>query len=655
MKYVPFILSVAAPSLVLCVFGSSAVCAAERLDAAAGTAELVNVAAERRFSVEADAKGVWWFKDGQTGKRFLSIGISNVNPVAFRPKEGSKYYNAPVAQFGGDVAAWSTATRKLLLDHGFNTLGCWSGPDIADGQGLYRTVVLYLTGYEDDRCLEPLRPDLEKKMRENLKDRISKFPDRKNVIGVFYDNEMPWFGRNGWDDLPTATMLERAFEMKKDDPARSGALAWLKTRHADAAAFAKAWGAEVKSWDEISVDVLSRCNTDAAKADRAAFVAMLADKYYAMAEKVVRSELPDMMTLGTRFAGNAPDGVIRACGRHTDVTSVNNYRYTPDADRDLFAKYWILGGKPIMLTEYSFRAKENLSGNPNTRGAGPVVATQQDRAKSYGSAVPDYLSMPVVVGAHWFEFADQSPQGRFDGEDSNYGIVSVDNKPYTELLTAMKQANATLESVHAAAKYTMPTELPKPKGVVYRPGQHPDRSSSLDLLAGPWMRDPGTWNAPDASMQVKFVEKAVELTYVAGTQYGCGFDVYALRGSQRKGIVEPAADYDGYEVIVVDATAPKGVLMQVTLLEAAAGAPGLTKYDVGAGDDGEAFISEPVIGTGERATYRIRVAMLRGETGWGNQAGGREINATAVRNVSIKLSGSPATGKVIVHGLRLEK
>jgi choline dehydrogenase-like flavoprotein len=95
--------------------------------------------------------------------------------------------------------------------------------------------------------------------------------------------------------------------------------------------------------------------------------------------------------------------------------------------------------------------------------------------------------------------------------------------------------------------------------------------------------------------------------------------------------------------------------VQVTLLEAAAGAPGLTKYDIGAGDDGEAFISEPVIGTGERATYRIRVAMLRGETGWGNQAGGREINAAAVRNISIKLSGSPATGKVMLHGLRLEK
>ena len=613
------------------------------------------VAAAKRFAVEKDAAGVWWFKDTKSGKRFVSMGVSNVNPTAWDPKAGSTFYDAAKRQFGGDVKAWSTSTRKLLTENGFNTLGCWSGPEIADGDGLYRTAILYLIGYEDDRCLAPLRPDMEKNMLANLRDRISKFPDRSNIIGVFYDNEMPWFGKNGWDNIATATLLERAFEMEATDPARTGALKWLQGRYENAVAFGKAWGKPVKAWEDVTVELLRQCSNDAAKADREAFITMLADKFYSAAEAVVKAELPDMMTLGSRFAGNAPDGVIKACGKHTDVMSVNNYRYTADADLDLFAKYWIMGQKPIMLTEFSFRARENASGNPNNRGAGPIVANQAERASSYASAVRDYLSMPVVIGAHWFEFADQSPQGRFDGEDSNYGIVSVENKPYTELLAAMKKTHEVIEAVHAKPKYVMPTELPKPKGVVYRPGQHPDRPSTVDLLAGPWSQDPGVWSAPDAALSPKFVGGNVELTYKTGAQYGCGFDVYGLKANQRKGVTATAADYDGYEVITMDVTAPAGLLMNVTLLEAAAGGPGQAKYDVGAGDDGESFLSDTLVGQGKRATYTVRIADFKGEYAWGNQTGVREINATAVRNFGLKLSGSPVTGQVIVHCWKLSK
>ena len=37
----------------------------------------------------------------------------------------------------------------------------------------------------------------------------------------------------------------------------------------------------------------------------------------------------------------------------------------------MLANYYILSGKkPLMVTEYSWRAAENSSGNPNTGGAG---------------------------------------------------------------------------------------------------------------------------------------------------------------------------------------------------------------------------------------------------------------------------------------------
>ena len=48
------------------------------------------------------------------------------------------------------------------------------------------------------------------------------------------------------------------------------------------------------------------------------------------------------------------------------------------------------------------------------------------------------LATDWVVGQHWFEHADEPPAGRFDGEDSNFGLVDNDDEPYP-LLTAVSK------------------------------------------------------------------------------------------------------------------------------------------------------------------------------------------------------------------------
>ena len=98
----------------------------------------------------------------------------------------------------------------------------------------------------------------------------------------------------------------------------------------------------------------------------------------------------------------------------------------------LFSLGGWLAYEAIMVTEFAWRAEENTSGNSNTMGAGSVVKTQADRGANYSGYVEDLFSYPMVVGAHWFEFADQSPQGRGVDirEDSNYGIVDIKHRPY---------------------------------------------------------------------------------------------------------------------------------------------------------------------------------------------------------------------------------
>jgi agarase len=80
------------------------------------------------------------------------------------------------------------------------------------------------------------------------------------------------------------------------------------------------------------------------------------------------------------------------------------------------------------------------------------VPTQAARAAAYRDYAATALDHPHIVGAHWFEHADQPAQGRFDGENSNFGTVSIEDRIYAELTDAMTAVNTMAESLHAAAE-----------------------------------------------------------------------------------------------------------------------------------------------------------------------------------------------------------
>jgi hypothetical protein len=605
------------------------------------------------FAVSSDERGAWSFVTPK-GERLVSLGVDNVNSTAHQPKAGSQYYNAIANQFHGDAKAWAASTRARLLDAGFNTLGAWSSPDIPAGDGLYQTVILYVGGSESDRCLSVLRPAFEELVRKNTRETIAKYGHREWLLGVFLDNEMPWYGKSGWDKIATFTLLERAMQEAKGDPARESAMAFLRSRYATPAAMGEAFGRPLTGWTDVSFEYLQTCNTPEASKVRAEFTEETAKKFYETAARVVRQELPGVLILGTRFAGDAPEPVIIECGRACDVVSFNAYVGAPVSPRDLIARYWMLTKKPLMLTEFSWRAKENTSGDPNTRGAGTVLATQAERAANYKAFVRDLISEPVIIGAHWFEFADQSPQGRFDGEDSNYGIVDIHDHPYAELLAAMKETHGAIPGIRAGTLKPVPTEMPAPRKVRYSPGQHPERPATLDLLASP-IRPPETWNAPDARVGVIPEGKTLVLDYDTGKQWGGGLNLFGPASNRVARGPAEATDLDGYTEIVVEYEAPKGLQMTITLHEASAGAPGQAKYDTGAGDDGESYSSDSFYATGERTTKRLPIADLRAEQNWGNQQGQRRIDMNAIKTIGIQFQGAPQHGQVRVLAFRLER
>ncbi|MGH9507825.1 MAG: hypothetical protein ACRD13_12960, partial [Terriglobales bacterium] len=68
---------------------------------------------------------------------------------------------------------------------------------------------------------------------------------------------------------------------------------------------------------------------------------------------------------------------------------------------------------------------------------------------AYRQFVTDLESLPEAIGYHWFEWADEPAAGRFDGENSNYGLVNIHDQPYHVFIQAVRQANAAAAAIHA--------------------------------------------------------------------------------------------------------------------------------------------------------------------------------------------------------------
>jgi hypothetical protein len=181
---------------------------------------------------------------------------------------------------------------------------------------------------------------------------------------------------------------------------------------------------------------------------------LAAAEYFRVTHDAIRAVDARHLILGCRFAGNAPEAVLKAMGGYVDVVSLNTYDV--HAPADVVRAIHRVVGKPVLITEFGFRARD--SGLPNTRGAGAVLGTQQERAEHFERYVRELMALPMVVGYHWFEHSDQPAEGRFDGENSNYGLVNIRDEPYDELVEVVERVNRSVYDL-ATGRSGQPEEM----------------------------------------------------------------------------------------------------------------------------------------------------------------------------------------------------
>lgn len=390
------------------------------------------------FRVE-QKNGVWWFVS-PSGQRMISAGVDNVSYQGdVIHKTTIHPYRDHVAKIYPSEQAWGTAEIHRLRSWGFNNLGAWTTPFLFHYQMPY-TVILDIAARSGGNWLKGISADVYSPRFAQMAQEIAKKEcapraHDPNLLGYFSDNELRW----GPDWRGKQNMLTMYLNLPATAPGRQHAIAFLKKKYSGhIQQLNQAWGVHAASFDSIP----SQGTTKAFQADNLQFLGMVARRYFEICAHAIHAADPNHLYLGAKFAGLPPDPVLRAASA-ADVVSVDVYSFDPRPVVEHIAK---LSGRPVMVAEFAFRAEN--SGLPNTQGAGPKVPNQTARGRAYKTFVTELESLPAAVGYQWFEWCDEPKQGRFDGEDSNYGLVNISDQPYVKFVTAVTAANREAIAVH---------------------------------------------------------------------------------------------------------------------------------------------------------------------------------------------------------------
>ena len=422
----------------------------------------------------------WWVID-PNGHGFYIIGTDHVNyEVHWCEELGyAPYHRNMVAKYENEDA-WAANTAARLLKWGFNSLGANNSLSIRY-RGLAHTEFLSMgASFSHIDDIVPkihwtgfpnvFSPRFEKHCDRVAREKCAPNRDDPWLLGYFIDNELEWHGKSYTD----WGLWEEAFKKPPEHTAKQGLMDFLKERYPSVEDFNEAWETKFQSFQELAEELSPPGLPDDVELERSAsevrqdFVRLVTDKYFQITTNAIRKYDPNHIILGTRFADTCPD-VWDIAGKYCDIVSVNTYRrldldtgviegYAEDLDR-----WYSQAGKPLMITEWSFCALD--SGLPCTYGGGQRFDTQEQRAKAFSILQEFLFRRPYMVGSDYFMWVDQPAQGIADTfpENTNYGLVDVNDEPYQLLTQAATQLHRKVYEHHLRAiPGTKVTPEPKP-------------------------------------------------------------------------------------------------------------------------------------------------------------------------------------------------
>jgi len=397
--------------------------------------------------------GRYWLVDPK-GKLFISKGVNHVSYRAdYAPTLGYNPYNRHVSAKYRSAETWATEAVNRLRKWGFNTIGSWSSEETFT-KGMPYTLILNVatkagSDWLSGKVADYFSEGFEKAADDLAAKACASRSNDSQLVGYFTDNELRWTP----DWRSKKGIFDDYLLLSPDAEGKKALVRYLVERHSTVLSLNKAWGTAFSSFGEI-LNIQEAPANAMAVADRLGFVEVVSRRYSQVCWNAIRRHDPNHLVLGCRYAFKPPDEVLKGCVGYTDVVSLSGYTnpYSEDLSRILsnLERIYQVTRLPVIVSEFSFKAMD--SGLPNTKGAGVPVKTQSERAEYYEEYVKAAVVRPYVVGYHWFEYVDEPAEGRFDGENSNYGLVNIKDKPWTVLVEKATSVNLHVEAIHLSGR-----------------------------------------------------------------------------------------------------------------------------------------------------------------------------------------------------------
>lgn len=456
----------------------------------------INSRATGFFRVE-QRDGTWWAID-PLGRGHVPMGVDHVTYTGHWCEQlGYAPYHRAMRHQYPNRDDWVRETTHRLQSWGFNRLGGHAYlPMVHQGLSYSRFVgvgtpmarlgdACNITPNEGRPCTafpNVFHPQFEAYCRYQAELTCQPVVDDPWLFGYFLDNELAWWGRGD----PETGLFDAVMTKNATHTAKIALKNFLADRYRqDVQSLNRAWKTDLASLNEIlQRQALDGAASDIVRNDKHAFLALVADRYFAITTRAIRTIDKNHLILGCRFAGGrATDAVWAAAARYCDVLSLNYYG-SVDLDRGValdddhsargeplaapFAKMARQAqGKPLLVTEWSFIALD--SGLPCTNGAGQRFYTQAERARAAGIFAESLLRIPELIGFDYFMWSDEPALGISEAfpENSNYGLVDGENRIYDELTANLssvlhRAGELRVTGPRPPASHSVSPAIPKP-------------------------------------------------------------------------------------------------------------------------------------------------------------------------------------------------
>lgn len=392
------------------------------------------------FSIQQEDGCSWLTRPG--GEKFFSLGVCVVNQGV--PPQRSSLTNPAYSalQCYPNSDRWADATLKRLQSWRFTTVGGWSDFSTlrkcrdADFAFIPVLAVGMSCGVP---WVDMWDTNVIARMHQIARQKILPLRDDPRLLGYYSDNEMGW-----WNAA--------LFKLTLEQPAVSGQrqrlmLLLRQTYHNDWAELLKDFEPDgAGSFPELEQHgmLYLKPGGQGIRVYRR-FLGMMAERYYSLVRDIIRTYDSRGLILGDRYQSFYYPEVARASASSVDVVSMNLNAAWNDGT---FPRFYLdtlheLTGRPLMVSEFYMCAEQNRTGDRNLTSSFPVVATQTQRAAGFRNTLEALARLPYLVGADWFQYYDEPPHGRDDGEDYDFGLVDIHDQPYKELTSMARSLDPT--------------------------------------------------------------------------------------------------------------------------------------------------------------------------------------------------------------------